>query len=178
MVLRSFLACCLIGAAANLATAAELVLTEQDVTEEALVQALAKPDAEPEGEPVVRARGIRMMERPPEGGRAGLLITFLMDSAQLSGSARTALGTAARAMRSQRLGNLAFTIEGHADPRGSSEHNQRLSQARAESVVRHLSDVEGIPRERLTPIGLGSTRPLNREDPGAPENRRVSIVSR
>lgn len=166
------LACCVAG----LATAAEPVLAEKDVTEEALVQALARPD--PAAEPQVRARGIRPTERSTDGGRAGLLITFVVDSAQLSDSARAALGTTARAMRSQRLAGLAFTVEGHADPRGDADHNQRLSQARAESVVRHLSEVEGIARERLSPVGLGASRLINKDEPAAPENRRVSIVTR
>jgi OOP family OmpA-OmpF porin len=36
----------------------------------------------------------------------------------------------------------------------------------------------GILPERLVPVGKGSSEPLNADRPDAPENRRVTIVTK
>jgi outer membrane protein OmpA-like peptidoglycan-associated protein len=68
-------------------------------------------------------------------------------------------------------------IQGHADERGSPEHNMELTQARAESVMQYLVN-KGIDPARLTAKGYGATMPI---DPGHDEeawskNRRVEFV--
>jgi outer membrane protein OmpA-like peptidoglycan-associated protein len=59
-------------------------------------------------------------------------------------------------------------IQGHTDNTGSLLINNRLSQARAESVVTFLSG-NGIDQNRLLAKGYGPTRPLMSND--TPENR-------
>jgi outer membrane protein OmpA-like peptidoglycan-associated protein len=59
-------------------------------------------------------------------------------------------------------------IQGHTDNTGSLTINNKLSQARAESVVIYLSG-NGIERNRLLAKGYGPTRPLMSND--TPENR-------
>jgi outer membrane protein OmpA-like peptidoglycan-associated protein len=56
--------------------------------------------------------------------------------------------------------NPTITIElsAHTDSRGRDEYNQRLSQRRAEAVVKFLID-NGIDAERLTPVGYGEALP-------------------
>ena len=56
--------------------------------------------------------------------------------------------------------NPTITIElsAHTDSRGSDAYNKRLSQRRAESVVKYLVS-HGIDEERLTPIGYGESVP-------------------
>ncbi len=58
--------------------------------------------------------------------------------------------------------NTQYIIEigSHTDARGSNHYNQRLSQRRAESVVRWLSD-KGISRSRLVARGYGETVNVN-----------------
>ncbi|MEL6863908.1 MAG: OmpA family protein [Bacteroidota bacterium] len=51
-------------------------------------------------------------------------------------------------------------IGSHTDSRGSFSYNRRLSQRRAESVVRWLVN-RGIDRNRLVPVGYGETRNVN-----------------
>jgi outer membrane protein OmpA-like peptidoglycan-associated protein len=176
---------CMWGCAAAAAAAAaggETVLPEAAVTEQAIVDALRGSD---DADPVVRTRGIRPVQRPaanpPAGAapaRASLLITFGVDSAELQPSARVALDMVARALQSQALASRSFVIEGHADPRGDEDRNQRLSLLRAQSVVDYLASAHGLATERLAAAGFGSSRLLNRSDPAAPENRRVTIVGR
>ncbi len=51
-------------------------------------------------------------------------------------------------------------ISSHTDARGSHAYNQRLSQRRAESVIRWLSE-RGIDRQRLVAKGHGETKNVN-----------------
>src|SRR6056297_71666 len=72
--------------------------------------------------------------------------------------------------------NAKFTVEGHTDSVGSSESNQRLSEARANSVLNFLIN-EGISSSRLNAIGFGEAKPIasNATRAGRQQNRRVEI---
>jgi outer membrane protein OmpA-like peptidoglycan-associated protein len=174
--------------------AKEQVLKESQVTEKAMIDLLkpSAPEAAASGaEPEAVSRSIRIGMRPAaaaagsvgagaaaqQSKRAGILVTFVTDSAELSGRARNALDVLAGAMKSNQLATLRFTIEGHADPRGSDERNLKLSQARAESVRQYLVEKHGLASERVSAVGKGSSALMNPADPAAPENRRVTIVS-
>ena len=109
--------------------------------------------------------------------RASILVTFVTNSADLTAGAKSALDVLAAAMKSEKLASVKFTIEGHADPRGSEELNMRLSQARAESVRAYLTSAHGLAAERVNAVGKGSSALMNPSDPAAPENRRVTIVA-
>lgn len=61
------------------------------------------------------------------------------------------------------------TIEGHSDDRGAAAYNQQLSQKRAESVAKVLTDRYGIYESRVKAIGYGESQPL--VDNSTPENR-------
>ena len=68
-------------------------------------------------------------------------------------------------------------IEGHTDGRGKPAYNRRLSQRRAESVLRHLM-AAGIDASRLRAKGFGADRPIAPNDTQAnrAKNRRVEFV--
>lgn len=71
-------------------------------------------------------------------------------------------------------------VAGHTDSDGSTASNQRLSEARAQTVTAYLIR-RGIAQERLTSIGFGETRPLMPGDDAASKqrNRRIEFsVSR
>ena len=74
-----------------------------------------------------------------------------------------------------------ITIEGHADPRGSSlpfATDWELSSGRATQVVRYLVESSGISGGRIGAVGFGSARPLAADSNLASIalNRRVDIV--
>lgn len=54
--------------------------------------------------------------------------------------------------------NVTIELAAHCDNRGGDSYNQRLSQARAESVMNYLLD-KGIEKERLTAVGYGEKAP-------------------
>ncbi len=176
--------------ASGVTQAQERVLRESQVTQKALIEALTPADAASAGEPDsgVRTRGFRPMVRPAaavagtaataaQAPRASILVTFITNSADLTASAKRALDVLAAAMQSEKLASVRFTIEGHADPRGTEELNLKLSQARADSVRAYLMSSHGLAAERLNAVGKGSSALMNASEPAAPENRRVTIVA-
>lgn len=72
--------------------------------------------------------------------------------------------------------NAKFTVEGHTDSVGSNDSNQKLSEARANSVRDFLIN-KGIAGNRLTAIGYGEEKPIasNATSAGKKQNRRVEI---
>jgi OmpA family len=66
---------------------------------------------------------------------------------------------------------LQILIKGHTSSEGSSEHNQRLSERRAEAVKNYLIN-KGINANRLQTKGFGSTEPIATET--TEENRRLN----
>lgn len=72
--------------------------------------------------------------------------------------------------------DVKIEIRGHTDNIGDATYNQRLSQARAESVMNYLLR-KGISSERLKAIGLGESLPIatNSSAAGRAQNRRVEM---
>lgn len=70
-----------------------------------------------------------------------------------------------------------FVFVGHTDSRGSDDFNLRLSQRRAEALVRWYTD-RGIDSSRLTALGLGETEPIASDDTpeGRQMNRRIEVT--
>jgi len=69
-------------------------------------------------------------------------------------------------------------IEGNTDSYGGDESNQRLSQARAESVQQYMINAMRIPSYRMIATGFGETNPVanNETASGRALNRRIDIV--
>lgn len=73
------------------------------------------------------------------------------------------------------IGNV--TVEGHTDSRGKYKLNMKLSQDRADSVMKYLVE-HGVDAARLNAIGYGPDRPIDTNDTkeGRAKNRRVEFV--
>lgn len=69
-------------------------------------------------------------------------------------------------------------IAGHTCNMGPVEYNRKLSQRRAESVVKFLVERQGIASERLSAMGYGLSKPMadNATLLGRQQNRRVEAV--
>lgn len=167
----------------------ERVLREGQVTQEALIDALAPAAAASAADDQPRTRSWKPGVRPAaaaaagtavaaaQPARASILVTFITGSAELTADAKRALDVLAGAMKSDKLASVKFTIEGHADPRGNEESNLKLSQSRAESVRAYLTSSHGLAAERINAVGKGSSALMKPNEPAAPENRRVTIVA-
>lgn len=68
-------------------------------------------------------------------------------------------------------------IEGFASADGDDMFNERLSQARSESVRRYLAEHHNIPLFRMYVLGFGESRPVadNETLEGREQNRRVEV---
>jgi|GEM_PF-951877 len=67
-------------------------------------------------------------------------------------------------------------IDGHTDDSGTSEHNHKLSQARADSIIEWLVK-NGVDKSRLEAKGWGEEHPVAKNDTPANKemNRRVEF---
>jgi outer membrane protein OmpA-like peptidoglycan-associated protein len=102
-------------------------------------------------------------------------VLFDVDRATLKPGAREKLARISGILTSHP--DLTIEIEGHTDSTGSGEHNQRLSERRAESVHAYMSQ-QGIGRAIVGTAGFGEERPVatNGTAAGRQLNRRVEII--
>lgn len=77
----------------------------------------------------------------------------------------------------KKYSDIRFSIEGHTDSDGDDASNQKLSEARANSVKDALVDL-GIDASRLETKGFGESKPVsdNSTPEGKASNRRVEFV--
>jgi len=78
-----------------------------------------------------------------------------------------------------RCPNSAIEVDGHTDSDGDPEANLALSTRRAQAVIDYFVRA-GVPRERMSAIGYGSTVPVapNDTDDGKAQNRRIEFSIR
>jgi peptidoglycan-associated lipoprotein len=84
-------------------------------------------------------------------------VFFETDSSELTEQARATLDKQAQWLNN--YNRYAFTIEGHADERGTREYNIALGARRAETVREYLVS-RGISGQRMRTISYGKERPV------------------
>ena len=84
-------------------------------------------------------------------------VFFDTDSSELSEQARATLDKQAQWLN--QYGRYAFTIEGHADERGTREYNIALGARRAQTVREYLVS-RGVAGQRMHTISYGKERPV------------------
>jgi OmpA-OmpF porin, OOP family len=105
----------------------------------------------------------------------GKTINFQSGSAYLAAESTAIIDELAKAL--QPCAGTSVEVQGHTDLTGSSEVNQTLSQARAEAVAKALTD-KGVPAERLTAKGFGSSQPVeNARTAAANATNRRTVFS-
>jgi len=85
-------------------------------------------------------------------------VFFATNESVLTTASRDTLRKQAAWMRTN--DSLSFTIEGHADERGTREYNLALGERRANAVKDYLMTY-GISGSRLSVISYGKERPVN-----------------
>ena len=83
-------------------------------------------------------------------------IFYDFDKATLRPESATALDELVKLLNDNP--HVTIELSAHTDYKGSDIYNERLSQRRAESVVRYLIE-HGIASDRLTPKGYGESNP-------------------
>ena len=102
---------------------------------------------------------------------SGKTINFQSGSAYLA-EKNAVLGEIATALKP--CAGMTVEVQGHTDLSGAAETNQILSQERAERVVAALVAM-GVPAERMTAKGYGSSQPVEnvRSSAANAKNRRT-----
>ena len=102
-------------------------------------------------------------------------IAFEWNSANLEPASLPLLDDVVQALQDNRGFNVQ--VDGHASSEGTFDHNQTLSEQRAEAVLTYLVS-RGVARDRLVFKGFGETVPTetNTTPEGRESNRRVEFV--
>ncbi|VAW51579.1 internalin, putative [hydrothermal vent metagenome] len=101
-------------------------------------------------------------------------INFKPGSADLEENSKVVLDTAAEALL--KFTTVRIEVQAHTDSQGRQAVNQKLSEARAKSVVDYLES-KGVSRGRMQAKGYGEKQPLanNKTAEGRALNRRVEF---
>jgi len=106
-----------------------------------------------------------------------LRIHFDFDKADVKDEDKSGLERIGRCLRADQA--LKVTIEGNADERGTEEYNLQLSQRRAASVKKYLTDL-GLGSGKLDTVGYGKNKPAvdGHDEAAWAANRRVEFNRR
>jgi outer membrane protein OmpA-like peptidoglycan-associated protein len=103
-------------------------------------------------------------------------VRFQLSSAVLTKEAKAELDAVAGSAKNEK--GYMIEVTGFASAEGDESANERLSQRRADAVVRYLTENHAIPLRRLvTPFGFGAKQPVadNSTLEGRKQNRRVEV---
>jgi outer membrane protein OmpA-like peptidoglycan-associated protein len=120
-----------------------------------------------------------VFDNTPDIGSISLInVSFETNKALLTAESRTAIDHVARLMKA--FPTMTIELRGHTDNQnrtGDPEHNNKLSQKRAEAVRDALVKA-GIDAKRVTAKGFGETVPVasNADDEGRARNRRTEFI--
>src|SRR6187455_1617703 len=106
-----------------------------------------------------------------------LEIRFEYNSADISKASMQAVQELGKALSDPTLKGSTFVVAGHTDAIGGEEYNQGLSERRADTIKKYLTEKYGITGSNLVTVGYGKTRPKDANAPMDPTNRRVQVVN-
>ena len=116
-------------------------------------------------------------ELAKNSAKIDLDIYFDFNSAAITPKAEPQLNQLGDALRTAELEKSVIVLSGHTDAKGGDDYNQKLSERRAEAVKNYLVEKLKLSPDNLTTAGYGRRDLKNKDNPSAPENRRVQIVN-
>ncbi|BDI61830.1 peptidoglycan-associated lipoprotein Pal [Qipengyuania nanhaisediminis] len=107
----------------------------------------------------------------------GSSTTIYFDTDRYNIDSTDAAALQAQAQYFARFPQLTFTIEGHADERGTREYNLALGERRANSAKNYLVSL-GVSPDRIRTVSYGKERPvaLGSNPTAWAQNRRAASV--
>src|ERR1700730_6548015 len=104
-------------------------------------------------------------------------IQFDYNSAEISKASLSSVQELGKALSNASLKGSTFVVAGHTDAIGGEAYNQDLSERRADTIKRYLTEKYGINGTDLVTVGYGKTKPKDPSAPLDPINRRVQVVN-
>ncbi|HEY4836496.1 MAG TPA: OmpA family protein, partial [Bradyrhizobium sp.] len=104
-------------------------------------------------------------------------IQFDYNSDKITQTSMPSVQALGQALTNANLKGSTFVVAGHTDAIGSEGYNQDLSERRAETIKRYLTEKFGIAGSDLVAVGYGKTKPKDPNAPMDPINRRVQVVN-
>jgi len=106
-----------------------------------------------------------------------LEIRFDYNSADINRSSMPAVQELGKALSNASLKDSTFVVAGHTDAVGGEAYNQDLSERRADTIKKYLTEKYGLNGANLVTVGYGKTKPKDANAPMDPTNRRVQVVN-
>ena len=104
-------------------------------------------------------------------------IQFDLNSANITATSMPSVQALGKALTDANLRGSTFVVAGHTDAIGSEGYNQELSERRADTIKRYLTEKFGIAGTDLVAVGYGKSKPKDPSAPMDPINRRVEVVN-
>ena len=104
-------------------------------------------------------------------------IQFDYNSADISKASMPSVQELGKALSNPNLKGSTFVVAGHTDAIGGEAYNQDLSERRADTIKRYLTEKYGINGTDLVTVGYGKSKPKDPNAPMDPVNRRVQVVN-
>jgi outer membrane protein OmpA-like peptidoglycan-associated protein len=104
-------------------------------------------------------------------------IQFDYNSARISRASLPAVQELGKALSNPALKGSTFVVAGHTDAIGGDAFNQDLSERRADTIKRYLTEKYGIIGADLVTVGYGKAKLKDPDAPTAAINRRVQVVN-
>jgi outer membrane protein OmpA-like peptidoglycan-associated protein len=104
-------------------------------------------------------------------------IQFDYNSAEIRQGSMSSVQELGKALSHSSLKGSTFVVAGHTDAIGGETYNQDLSERRADTIKRYLTEKYGINGANLVTVGYGKTKPKDPNAPMDPVNRRVQVVN-
>jgi outer membrane protein OmpA-like peptidoglycan-associated protein len=104
-------------------------------------------------------------------------IQFDYNSDKITATSIPSVQALGQALSNVNLKGSTFVVAGHTDAIGGEAYNQDLSERRADTIKRYLTDKFGIAGTDLVAVGYGKTKPKDPSAPMDPVNRRVQVVN-
>lgn len=105
-----------------------------------------------------------------------ITLPFASGQYQLDSNALRALENFLAQLPAEKLPQLLFRVEGHADPMGSAEDNRRLSTRRAQSVSDWLRQ-RGADDTAIAPSAQGESQANNNCPTSLPRAERIACLA-
>jgi outer membrane protein OmpA-like peptidoglycan-associated protein len=127
---------------------------------------VAEPEPEPQKRVEVRDNQIVINEK----------VQFEYNSAKILEVSHSLLDEVAKVIK-EHPQIKKIEVQGHASAEGSDDYNLKLSDKRANAVMKYLTGKAGIAKAMLQAKGLGETVPIadNETEDGKEKNRRVEF---